>query len=218
LLSLTSKYTEADFKERTIKEIKNKFWERQQRVTLRYFVIFIVFSVIFASALVFVIATNRGWYVDWISNSLMILFILAYIFYILMIIVLILSPLLFIAFSIFCLMSKLVDIKKVIKIKQQGDYFQLIQMVKDKKAKPRYSSSTAPYYFIYNHYKFICAALSDFNEKNVEEALYTLTLEDGVIVSYAKKALREIGQRKGFETAEEFIDYIAQRRNYYLGK
>ena len=120
--------------------------------------------------------------------------------------------------SIFYFLSKRFLIKDIIQVKQKGDYFQLIQMIKEKKYKARYSKATAPYYFIYNHYRFICAALSDFNEKNVEESLYSLTLEKLAIDSYVKEALKEIGQRKGFETVDEFIEYIAQRREFYYGK
>ena len=70
---------------------------------------------------------------------------------------------------------------------------------------------------VFNHHRFLFAALSTFDEKNVEEAIYTFAQEEKHDRD-ALKAAEVVGKRRGFDDGQEFLNYIAQRRNFYLNK
>ncbi|NHJ83955.1 MAG: hypothetical protein FK734_00750 [Asgard group archaeon] len=200
----------------TKKLAPNNFWEKESRIFLRLLIIELIFGVITAGGITFIIASNRGWLTGLSANTF--LTVIFYLIYIIIIISLLYISLLGPGTLMYAFMYKVTRYNKIKTLKDEGKYFEIISMVNEGKYHIPKLIFTLPISFVYNDPRCLLAALSEFNEKNVEEALLTLIREKPRIRRFALEALGVLAVKNGFEYFEDYFAYLENRRKDALQK
>ena len=103
--------------------------------------------------------------------------------------------------------------RKIKQLVDDYDYFGLIGLIKQ-----GVRSISIMFNVVFNHSRCAIAALSVFDEKNVEEALLTFYRHEPTHKKAAMKSLLVLAIRKDFTTLEEYITYLDARREEHLMK